>query len=297
MQLASPIPRCLDSPNNSGGSSGIGLATIKLLLDNGASVVNGDLNPPNLSHPALSFQKTDVTSWADLTNLFKFAKQKHSTIDHVFANAGVGNRASYLDEKLDEAGDLIEPSFLALDINLRAVINTATLAVHHMRRQSGGGNIVVTASSAAFQRVASPDYVASKHGVLGFMRGMTAALELSELPIRINAIAPDMTETPLIPSELIVAAGGVVQAPEDVAPTAALLMADKDRKGHLIYSEAGRYWEVDEGVLLPAAESIRIEGMPSMHETVAKVMEMIGTKDAQAAVDLAEASQKGGASG
>ncbi|KAM0719259.1 hypothetical protein Q7P37_005164 [Cladosporium fusiforme] len=275
-----------------GGSSGIGLATTKLLLNNGAHVVNGDLAPPSLSHPSLSFHKTDVTSWTDLTSLFKFAKQIHPHIDHVFANAGVGNRASYLDEKLDEAGDLIEPSYLTFDINLRGLINTATLAVHHMRRQPGGGSIVVTASSSAFQQVASPDYATSKHGVLGFMRSMTAALKLAGLPIRINGIAPDPTETPLIPSELLREAGGFVQTPEDVAPTAALLMADESRRGHLIYSEAGRYWEVDEAVLLPAAESIRIKGQLSLNETIAKAMEILGSKDTQAAVDMVEASKK-----
>lgn len=255
-------------------------------------MIVGDLRPPDLTHPTLSFQKTDVTSWTDLTQLFKFAKQTHPTIDHVFANAGIANRTSYLDEKIDSAGDLLEPSFLTLDINLRAVINTTTLAVHHMRRQPRGGSIVITASSTAFQRVASPDYATSKHGVLGFMRSMDAALELSGLPVRINAIAPDMTETPLIPSELIVAAGGVVQTAEQVAPTAVLLMAQEGRKGHLIYSEAGRYWEVDGAVLLPAAESVGVQGKQSMNETMAKVAELVGSRDLQNAVDLAEGSRR-----
>lgn len=78
-----------------GGSSGIGLAAIKL-LDVGASVVTGDLNFVPLEHANLAFVKADVTKWYDLKALFKHAKQPHGQIDHVFTNAGISNRANYL---------------------------------------------------------------------------------------------------------------------------------------------------------------------------------------------------------
>lgn len=142
----------LTAVSRAGGSSGIGLATVKLLLSLGAFVVAGDINePPVPCSDHLAFQKTDVTSWADLSALFKKAKQLHGRIDHVFANAGISTRTNYLEENLDENGDLKEPSFEVLDVNLRGVLNTATLGLHYLKpeRQEGGGSIVLTASSTS----------------------------------------------------------------------------------------------------------------------------------------------------
>lgn len=62
-----------------------------MLLKLGAKVVNGDLNPPIEAPDSASlyrFIKTDVTSWADLKNLFKETLNSYGRIDHVFANAG-----------------------------------------------------------------------------------------------------------------------------------------------------------------------------------------------------------------
>lgn len=273
-----------------GGSSGIGLATVELLLEHGALVVMGDLNPPKITHPSLSFHRTDVTSWTDLSNLFKEAKRPHSTIDHVFANAGITGRADYLGEKLDEAGNLLEPSFLTYDINLRAVVNTVTLAIHHMRHQPNGGDVVMTGSSSSFQPMCSPDYTTSKHGVLGFMRSMRSSLQVAGIPIRINTIAPSWTETALFPREMITAAGGIMQTAAEVAPSAALLMADQSRTGQCIYSEDGRFWEIEEALLLPAAHAVRIPGTQTLDETLIKAIKVI---EAAAAAKAAQGSADG----
>lgn len=238
----------------------------------------GDLNPPNISHPALTYHQTDVTSWTDLCDLFKEAKRTHSTIDHVFANAGIAGRADYLAQTLDEAGNPLEPTTLTYDVNLRAAINTSTLAIHHMRHQpspSGNNSIVITASASSFQPMCSPDYTASKHGVLGFVRGMRSSFQLAGIPIRINAITPSWTETALFPRELIIAAGGVMQTAAEVAPSAALLMADQARTGQVIYSEAGRMWEIEEAVLLPAALAVRVPGSQTLDQTLVKAMGLV----------------------
>ena len=156
-----------------------------------------------------------MAKWSDQLALFKRAKDLHGRIDHVFANAGVSVRANYLATDLDENGDLKEPSFESLDINLKGVINTATLAVYYMRpeQQSGGGSIVITSSIASFQRFRAPTMVggrsaspkpclhgyiqiyvanervlssyvaAGKHGNLGFMRALRQLLIADNLPI------------------------------------------------------------------------------------------------------------------
>lgn len=224
-----------------------------------------------------------MTSWSDLLNLFKEAKRTRSTIDHVFANAGITGRADYLGDNLDEHGDLLEPSFLNFDINLRAVVNTVTLAVHHMRHQPNGGDIVMTGSASSFQPLGSPDYTSSKHGVLGFMRGMRSSLDLAGIPIRINTITPTWTETALFPREMIISAGGAIQTAADVAPSAALFMADRTRTGQVIYSEEARLWEIEEALLLPTALSVGIPGTQSLEETLTKAIKVIEAAAAEEA--------------
>lgn len=148
-----------------GGSNGIGLAIVELLLSLGALVVNGDLAPPSAgaapprSPRRYRFARTDVASWADLVALFKQPEAAFGRpVDHVVANAGVGPRADYLSTELDAAGDLKEPSHATLDVNLKGVINTVTLAIFHLRRHPEGGSIVINASSTGLQRFRAVDY-------------------------------------------------------------------------------------------------------------------------------------------
>ncbi|THZ50276.1 NAD(P)-binding protein, partial [Aureobasidium pullulans] len=120
-----------------GGSSGIGLATATLLLSLGAKVVNGDLNPPaeEPKSGSYKFVKTNVTSWSDLKNLFKETLNLHGQVDHVFANAGMRPTVDYVHLQVDSNNEPLEPGFLTLDVNLKGVINTASLALHYMQQQ------------------------------------------------------------------------------------------------------------------------------------------------------------------
>ncbi|KAK4501488.1 hypothetical protein PRZ48_007297 [Zasmidium cellare] len=238
-----------------GGSSGIGLATTQVLLDNGAYVFVGDMNPVPISHQNLTFQQTNVTIWTDLLSLFKLAKETHSRIDHVFSNAGISGRTNYLDESFDEStGELKEPTKLVYDINLHGMINTSYLALHHMRHQSPpGGSIVCTASGSSFQRFGVSDYTTAKHGVLGWMRGVLPNILSENVPVRINCIGPSWTITGLVPQEIVDRAGVEWQPAEVVGRQVAYLMADAGRNGQFIYSSGGRHYEIEESVLLPAA--------------------------------------------
>lgn len=128
-----------------------------------------------------------------------------------------------------------------------------------MRHQDpAGGSIVCTASAASFQRFRVADYTAAKHGVLGWMRGMIPNIRMAGLPIRVNAISPSWTVTGLVPKELveIMAQYCEWQEASVVARDVALLMADEGRQGELHYSWGGKYREVEEGVLLPAAKEV-----------------------------------------
>ena len=215
----------------------------------------GDLNEMPIQHDRLTFVKTNVTDWKDLSSIFKAAKSKHGKIDHVFANAGIGSKTTYLDEQVDENGDLLEPNHLTYDVNLKGVVNTCALAIHHMRRQESGGSIVITASASSFQRFRTVDYTTTKHAVLGFMRGIVPLLQPS-IPVRVNCIAPSWTSTGLVPEGAVEQLAGIgIQTPAVVARSVVVLMADDQRDGQLIYSVQGRYIEA-EGTLLKAAAEI-----------------------------------------
>lgn len=105
-----------------------------------------------------TFVQTDVTSWAQLTALFKKTKAQHARIDHVFLNAGLGPRTDYLATDVDENGDLKEPPTTLLDVSLKGLMNTGTLAIYYMRQQPEGGSIVVNASVMGIQRCRAVDY-------------------------------------------------------------------------------------------------------------------------------------------
>ena len=140
-----------------GGSSGIGLATVNLLVSLGALVVSGDMQSPSTASDFI-FVQTDARSWGDTTKLFKTAISQHGRVDYVFANAGIGPRADYLALAIDENGDPKEPDDDTLNTNLNSVIKTATLAVHYMKTQTEGGSIVLMGSSTGLHPVRAVDY-------------------------------------------------------------------------------------------------------------------------------------------
>ncbi|EGU87757.1 hypothetical protein FOXB_01725 [Fusarium oxysporum f. sp. conglutinans Fo5176] len=263
-------------PSCVGGSSGIGLATVELLQSVGAWVVNGDVQAPSRKFDGgYRFVRTDVAKWEDLLALFKEAKKICGRIDHVFANAGIGPRTDYLSTRLDKNGDLMEPPSQVLDINLKGVIKTSTLAIHHLRQQSGGGSIVITGSATGLQRFRAVDYATAKHAVLGFGRGLVPLLETAQLPIRVNILAPSWTDSQVLPSlkSLLESIDVEVQAASVVARCAAYLMVDSLKNGQLIHVQHGRCREVDESVLLPAYEE-KIKGIdfPSEDEVLKRLV-------------------------
>ena len=94
---------------------------------------------------------------------------------------------------------------------------------------------------------------ATKHGLIGFVRALQLSLHGSS--IRVNAVAPSWTATGLISRDVASAAGIETQTPSVVAKSVALLFADEERRGQVIYSNLGMYWEVED-LFLKAATDI-----------------------------------------
>ncbi|KAI1150403.1 short chain dehydrogenase [Nemania diffusa] len=263
-----------------GCASGIGLAAVQHLLSLGASVIGSDLHPPPdgaVASPHFTFQVANVSSWPDLVAVFKTALSLHGRVDHVFANAGMGPRTDYVSGiELDEHGDPQEPTSIVLDVNLKGAINTTALAVHYIRQNPRGtGSVVINASATGLQRFRSVDYVTSKHGTIGLMRGMHAALTAQSLPVRVNAVAPSWTSSSIVREPDFARAGVYTQAPGAVARAALGLMADGGRRGHLVHVDHGVCREVDEAVMLPAYDALLHEGTMNEDQAAGLVMASI----------------------
>lgn len=114
-----------------GGASGIGAAAARLFHSLGAKVVVGDLDERLGNSLAaelgsnLVFQRCDVTQWSDLYGLFETANSNFGRIDIVLANAGVPEIEQVFDDKVDkDTGRLLEPKYIVLDIDLKAVFSS-----------------------------------------------------------------------------------------------------------------------------------------------------------------------------
>lgn len=221
-----------------GGASGIGLATARLLAAHGAHVVLGDLQEEagraavreiEAAGGQARFLRTDVTREEDLRALLELAVREFGRVDIAHNNAGISEgREDFFAPESRRWED-------TLAINLVAVIRGTRLEVQQMRRQGGGGVIVNTASMGGLIPMpGSPVYAATKAGVIHFSRSLAY---LAAEGIRVNAICPTFTDTPLVRAggeaamEAMRQEVGGILTPEQVAEGVLELVRDDSRAG------------------------------------------------------------------
>jgi NAD(P)-dependent dehydrogenase (short-subunit alcohol dehydrogenase family) len=179
-----------------GGCSGIGLATVKRFLEEGAQVVVGDLDDAKgevlASEAGITYVHTDVTSKEDVDALFGTAHSTYGRIDIAFNNAGISppQDDSILDTDLD-AWQLVQ------DVNLKSVYLCCKAVLPYMIEQ-GSGSIINTASFVAVMGAATSQisYSASKGGVLSMTREL--GVQFARQGVRVNALCPGPVDTPLL---------------------------------------------------------------------------------------------------
>lgn len=153
-----------------GGSSGIGLATGKLLHSLGCNVVLGDLLAPEkyaedqtFQSDRICYQKCDITDWDSLLALFEATITRFGSVDIVCANAGVSEVPDTI--FVPNPTEHKKPSMRLVDVNVKGTLYTVHHALHFMRGNNNGGSIVMTASMAGyFSASGIPVYTATKHG-------------------------------------------------------------------------------------------------------------------------------------
>lgn len=185
-----------------GASSGIGLATARMLVARGARVSMLARRRETLAEEAARLGANAAAFAADVGDKAALEQALAAAAAHfgpaygLFANAGL---AGHFAPALDYSPALFEQ---VLTVNLTSVF-WAIQAVAPAMIAAGAGSILVTGSMASKRGMAmNPAYVASKHGVLGLSRAI--AVELAPHNVRSNCIIPGFIETPafdLIPPE------------------------------------------------------------------------------------------------
>lgn len=202
-----------------GGASGIGLATAKLLRSRGATVVALDLKPEGLPDGITGVQ-ADVTDDAEVKAAVDAVVERFGRLDVVVNNAGIGAVGDVTANDDDEWSRV-------LDVNVVGMVRVARHAIPHLRR-SPAASIVNTCSIVAWAGVEKRVlYSASKGAVYALTLAM-AADHVRE-GIRVNCVAPGSADTPWIGRSLQQAADPAAAraALDAFQPTGRLVTADE----------------------------------------------------------------------
>jgi NAD(P)-dependent dehydrogenase (short-subunit alcohol dehydrogenase family) len=236
-----------------GGGSGIGEASAKLLAQRGASVLVSDIDPAAAERVASEIEaasgraaadRTDVADSDQVEAMVAAAVERFGGLDVGVNNAGIGGPTAPTGEYPLDGWRTV------MSVNLNGVFYCTRAEIGPMRER-GGGSIVNMASILGTVGFAnSVAYVAAKHGVVGLTQN--AALEHAADHIRVNAVGPGFIRTPLLDANLDEAALTAIAAlhpigrlgtSEEVAELVAWLASDASS------FVTGSYYPIDGGYL------------------------------------------------
>jgi 3-oxoacyl-[acyl-carrier protein] reductase len=230
-----------------GGASGIGAATVRRFLEEGANVVSVDLDRDGAakamggdSERAMALA-ADVTDGDAIAAVVEATVDRFGTLDCYFNNAGAPTDPAWVEDLSLAVWER------TLAVNLTAPF-LAARAVIPLLKEKGSGSFLVNASmSGARQRPKLSAYCASKGGAISFAKEL--ALEVAEFGVRVNAICPVATDTPMygeMSGDTYAAAStipmGRLARPEEIASVAAFLASDDAAfvTGSAMFVDGGR---------------------------------------------------------
>ena len=183
-----------------GGSRGIGYATVEAFLREGAKVMLTASSQGSAAKAVAALQEKypeavvegispELTSLASVQEAFNEVLKKYGRIDILVNNAGVSERTP-LNDYTEELFDKV------MDLNVKGVFNASRAVVDAMSAQGGGVILSTSSMVSKYGQPAGFTYPASKFAVNGMT--LSWARELGPKGIRVNAVAPGITETDMM---------------------------------------------------------------------------------------------------
>lgn len=219
-----------------GGTRGIGFATVKKFLDNNAKVVLFGSRKESVDKAIEELKKENdnyevmglfpnLSDPSEIKKAFDEVKDKYGKIDILVNNAGISARESIYDYKEEDFKKI-------MDLNVNAVFNCSKAAAPIMKKQGGGVILNTSSMVSLYGQPSGCGYPASKFAVNGLTKSL--ARELGRDNIRVNAVAPGVTMTDMmknVPDEKIkpiiaTIPLGRIGTPEDIANAFLFLASD-----------------------------------------------------------------------
>ncbi len=236
-----------------GGGSGMGAATARLLAGSGARVLVADLDEERGSATVdeiaaaggtAAFARVDISIEDDVANMVATAVERWGRLDCAVNNAALP----------PDSAPIVDLDITTFDrivaVNLRAVALCLKYELRQMVSQRSGSIVNIGSVSSVKARAHNPAYVATKHGVVGLTK--TAALEHGRDQIRVNAVLPGGIDTPMIraaraasgvtpPDEFGLSLFGRLGTPDEIAEACMWLCSDRSSyvTGHSLAVDAG----------------------------------------------------------
>ena len=219
-----------------GGTRGIGLATVQAFLKEGATVILGGSRPESAQKAVEQIKAEDPDAKVfgispDLTNLeevsaaFEEIVKTHGKIDILVNNAGVSDSTKFVDYTQD-AFDRV------MDLNVKGIFTCSRAVTPYMQAQKSGVILSTSSMVSLYGQPSGIAYPTSKFAVNGFT--LSLARELGKDGIRVNAVAPGITDTDMmraVPKQYIDALSasiplGRIGKPEEIANAFVFLASD-----------------------------------------------------------------------
>lgn len=189
-----------------GGTRGIGLETVRLFSENNATVILFGSREETVSKAVEKLKEENIlvegyypnlNNIAEIENVVKEINDKYGHIDILINNAGISANKKIEDTTSEEFSNI-------MDLNVNAMFNMTKTVVSYMKNQKDGVILNTSSMVSIYGQPSGVGYPASKFAVNGMTKSL--ARELGPYNIRVNAVAPGITNTDMVanlPKEMI----------------------------------------------------------------------------------------------
>ncbi len=178
-----------------GGNSGIGKATVKVLVEQGAKVVVADLSTHLEAElqdlgEKVAYIQTNVIDISSVEKMLAFTLETFGKLNVLVNSAGILGPRTRTEKYPETDFDNV------MAVNVKGVWNCMRVALNYFVAQKAGNIVNIASVAGHLGMIGHIAYSASKHAVIGMTK--TAGIEYAKAGIRINAVCPGFTQTPML---------------------------------------------------------------------------------------------------